>query len=70
MCIRDSLDAAEEGGQHRAHQQHIEHIVLGLFKNRAVDHRGGDAHKHYVHCEGQVGVGGHHAGRPLFLIHI
>ena len=52
----------KKGGQHRAHQQHIEHIVLGLLKDPAVNNGGGDPHEHQIHCKGQIGVGGHHTG--------
>ena len=57
------LDAAKEGGQYCTHQQHIQHIMLCLFENPAVDYCGGDTHEHNIHCKGQIGVGGHHAGR-------
>ena len=60
---QSGLDAAKEGGQHRANQQHVQHIMLCLFEYPAVDYCGGDTHEHHIHCKGQIGVGGHHAGR-------
>ena len=37
--------------------------MLGLFEDPAVDNGSGNAHEHHIHREGQVGIGGHHAGR-------
>ena len=50
------LDAPKERGEHRANQQHIQHVVVGFFEKVAIDHRGGEAHQHQVHSEGRIGV--------------
>ena len=63
------LDAAEEGGQHCTHQQHIQYIVLCLFKDPAVNNCGRNAHEHHIHCKGQIRIGGCRTGRSQEKYH-
>ena len=58
------LDAAEKGGEHGAHQQHIQHIVLCFAKDPAIQQGGGDAHEDHIHAKSQICIGGHDTGRP------
>lgn len=57
------LDAAEKRGEHRADEQHIQHVVVCFLKEVAVDHRGGKPHNYQVHGKGGVGVDGQDAPR-------